>query len=245
MIPLIKCKSCGRYNDISVRSCGCGSATNPTDDVELINPEVLSEDLKGEIHLEKRFYVKICRKCNAKYYFEENSEPIKKCTKGNCGSLRFSSPKEINNYLESLEEKPAKQKDQEEESVRQEVREEEPGELVEFGDLFGSEIILTEEREGIFSIRIASQDAKEQTVIGREAQCAEILSRDLSVSRRHCAIYNRNGNWYVEDLHSANGIAVNRKIQDEGAVNLLRDGDVITLGHRPDSVSFRVSIEQL
>ncbi|RMD96221.1 MAG: FHA domain-containing protein, partial [Calditrichaeota bacterium] len=45
-------------------------------------------------------------------------------------------------------------------------------------------------------------------VIGRESTC-DILLEDDSVSRKHANLFYQNGSFYIEDLHSKNGVFVN------------------------------------
>src|SRR6188472_1193837 len=49
-----------------------------------------------------------------------------------------------------------------------------------------------------------------RTVIGRSSRCDFVVD-DPNVSRRHAELQRRGGDWYVVDLDSTNGIAVNGK----------------------------------
>ncbi|MBN8527454.1 MAG: FHA domain-containing protein, partial [Planctomycetes bacterium] len=63
--------------------------------------------------------------------------------------------------------------------------------------------------------------------IGRDAE-AGLQILDRSASRFHCEIFPVGGMWFVRDLDSKNGTAVNdEKLKDE---ELLRAGDVIKIG---------------
>ncbi len=64
------------------------------------------------------------------------------------------------------------------------------------------------------------------TVIGRAAG-ADVVVSDPSVSRRHARIVFADGDWVVEDLHSANGVKVNGDRTDRGT---LEDGSLLALG---------------
>ena len=70
--------------------------------------------------------------------------------------------------------------------------------------------------------------------IGR-GRCDVVITGDDALSKRHCEIYEKNGEAYVRDLSSSNGTMVNNvKIKDEH----LSDGDELTIGTQ----TFRVNI---
>jgi len=65
------------------------------------------------------------------------------------------------------------------------------------------------------------------TTIGRSVEC-ELRLDDTYVSQQHARIFDRSGNWYVEDLGSTNGTYVN----GEPATDVwpLTFGDEIQIG---------------
>ena len=65
------------------------------------------------------------------------------------------------------------------------------------------------------------------TTIGRAAEC-ELRLDDTYVSQQHARIFDRSGNWYVEDLGSTNGTFVNE--QKLVAPAMLTPGDTIRVG---------------
>ena len=65
-----------------------------------------------------------------------------------------------------------------------------------------------------------------RTVAGRGSSCAVRLD-DSTVSREHAAFVRRDGTWWVVDLGSTNGTAVNQRTAAEHA---LSDGDRVRLG---------------
>ena len=65
-----------------------------------------------------------------------------------------------------------------------------------------------------------------QTVIGRSSRC-DFVVEDPNVSRRHAELQRRDGEWYVVDLDSTNGISVNGKRVRN---TRLSPGDEIGLG---------------
>jgi len=65
------------------------------------------------------------------------------------------------------------------------------------------------------------------TTLGRGAEC-ELHLEDTYASQQHARIFDRNGNWYVEDLGSTNGTYVNE--QKLVAPAMLTPGDTIRVG---------------
>ncbi|OIP42578.1 MAG: hypothetical protein AUK47_04275 [Deltaproteobacteria bacterium CG2_30_63_29] len=47
---------------------------------------------------------------------------------------------------------------------------------------------------------------KDKFIIGRASQMTDLTIRDGNVSRKHCAIIYRGGQYYIKDLDSTNGI---------------------------------------
>lgn len=74
----------------------------------------------------------------------------------------------------------------------------------------------------------------EKIFIGREASCGVVLN-DASVSRRHCVIERSaddggGGRFFIRDLHSLNGTAVNGLDLKDDREKSLGDGDKIRVG---------------
>lgn len=68
--------------------------------------------------------------------------------------------------------------------------------------------------------------SKHLFIIGRSEFCDIVLNK-RSVSREHAAIFEKNGQYYIKDLESLNGVSVNgRPIREPTALN---DGDRINL----------------
>jgi len=67
---------------------------------------------------------------------------------------------------------------------------------------------------------------RDRTTIGRSPDCGVFLD-DVTVSRRHAALVERDGRWHIDDLGSLNGTFVNRRRVDSAA---LEDGDEIQIG---------------
>jgi hypothetical protein len=66
----------------------------------------------------------------------------------------------------------------------------------------------------------------ERTTIGRSPDCGVFLD-DVTVSRRHAVVVQRNGRWYIEDQGSLNGTFVNRRRVESAE---LEDGDELQIG---------------
>jgi len=66
----------------------------------------------------------------------------------------------------------------------------------------------------------------DRTTIGRSPDCGVFLD-DVTVSRRHATLLNRDGTWRIEDLGSLNGTFVNRRRVESAT---LEDGDEIQIG---------------
>ena len=66
----------------------------------------------------------------------------------------------------------------------------------------------------------------ERTRIGRSPDC-EIFLDDVTVSRNHAVLIERNGGYVVEDQGSLNGTFVNRKRIETAA---LEEGDELQIG---------------
>ena len=74
----------------------------------------------------------------------------------------------------------------------------------------------------------------EEITVGRAPGCGVKLDEDIAVSQLHARIFQRDGQYYVEDLGSKNGTHVYRKgtrnPEPVTGVTLLRPGDVLAVG---------------
>jgi len=52
---------------------------------------------------------------------------------------------------------------------------------------------------------------KDKFVIGRGSQMTDLTIRDGNISRKHCVVMHRSGNYFIKDLDSTNGIEFNGK----------------------------------
>jgi ribosomal protein L40E len=66
----------------------------------------------------------------------------------------------------------------------------------------------------------------DRTTIGRSPDCGIFLD-DVTVSRKHAELHEREGRWLIEDGGSLNGTFVNRKRVESAE---LEDGDEIQIG---------------
>lgn len=102
------------------------------------------------------------------------------------------------------------------------------------------DITLTAIRYGRLSFTIgAGQDTY---MLGRSAKHGNFLCQDGRVGNEHCYLFYRDGVWFVKDNNSRNGTAVNSRDIGLNGECRLSDGDELKLGHHPDSMAFRISI---
>ena len=66
----------------------------------------------------------------------------------------------------------------------------------------------------------------DRTTIGRSPDCGVFLD-DVTVSRRHAALVQRDGRWVIEDLGSLNGTFLNRHRIEQAT---LTDDDEVQIG---------------
>ena len=66
----------------------------------------------------------------------------------------------------------------------------------------------------------------ELTTIGRSPDCGVFLD-DVTVSRRHAVLSERDGHWFIDDQGSLNGTFVNRRRVESAE---LSDGDELQVG---------------
>ena len=66
----------------------------------------------------------------------------------------------------------------------------------------------------------------DRTTIGRSPEC-DIFLDDVTVSRKHAVLIERDGDLYIEDQGSLNGTFVNRKRVESATLD---DGDEIQIG---------------
>ena len=72
---------------------------------------------------------------------------------------------------------------------------------------------------------------QEQYVIGRGSKFSDLPIKDANISRRHCAVMRRDGEYYMTDLGSTNGIEfagvrVDNHLVEEGNVYYLCDHEL-------------------
>ncbi len=77
---------------------------------------------------------------------------------------------------------------------------------------------------------------KDKFVIGRGSQETDLTIRDGNISRKHCAVIFRNGQFYIKDLDSVNGIEYRGNRIESKKID---DGDVFYLCDHELRFSFR------
>lgn len=102
------------------------------------------------------------------------------------------------------------------------------------------DITLTAIRYGRFSFTVKA--GSDKYMLGRSAKQSDFLSQDSRVGNEHCYLFYQDGEWFIRDNNSKNGTAVNSKDIGLNGECMLSDGDEIKLGHHPDSIIFRITI---
>lgn len=64
---------------------------------------------------------------------------------------------------------------------------------------------------------------QDQFIIGRGSKFSDLPIKDANISRRHCAIVRRNGEYFIKDLGSTNGIMHDGQRVDD---HVIEDGDI-------------------
>lgn len=116
------------------------------------------------------------------------------------------------------------------------------------------------DREGVrrsnaaLQMRIASSGRQIQLPVGEDLQIGRLdaahgIFPDLDltpdgglkggVSRRHCKIYQNDGDYYVEDLGSANGTFLDGERLTPYLPHILQDGDTLQLGRIALDITIR------
>lgn len=86
--------------------------------------------------------------------------------------------------------------------------------------------------------RVELDVSKASFVIGKNAGSVDgVISFNKMISRVHCRIDNRNGNYTITDLQSANGTYVNRVRLQPNQPHPIKNGDVIRLANSDFQVS--------
>jgi pSer/pThr/pTyr-binding forkhead associated (FHA) protein len=67
---------------------------------------------------------------------------------------------------------------------------------------------------------------QDQFVIGRGSKYSDLPIKDANISRRHCAIVRRNGQYFIKDLESTNGVEFNGQRVDN---HLIQEGTTYRL----------------
>lgn len=85
------------------------------------------------------------------------------------------------------------------------------------------ELYVNEEKEGRYPV------TEKPLVVGRDPSRANLVIQDPIVSKVHCTFYAKEGDVYVKDNDSTNGVYINdERIQEEK----LQDGVIITIGRK-------------
>lgn len=94
-------------------------------------------------------------------------------------------------------------------------------------------IIIRYDREGeIYPLRFTDPEV----IIGRDLACNCVLE-NITVSARHARVFFRQGQWWVEDLHSTNGSYLNQ--EPVSSPTVLTSGDQLRCGQ----VTLSITVE--
>ncbi len=73
---------------------------------------------------------------------------------------------------------------------------------------------------------------RDEMLLGKKAELVDgVIGFNNMISRKHCKIIRRNGNFYISDEGSANGTFVNRVRLKKGQLSQIRRGDVVRLAN--------------
>lgn len=67
---------------------------------------------------------------------------------------------------------------------------------------------------------------QDQFVIGRGSKYSDLPIKDANISRRHCAIVRKSGQYFIKDLESTNGVEFNGQRVDN---HLIQEGSTYKL----------------
>lgn len=278
-IPCRKCsnESCGLYHDVHTTKCSCGTDISMIT-AELVELEHIPDDKRGTINESATVYYQTCPRCGTLHFTHDETLTVTKCRKCNKPAIRNVPPEEYtgdehkDNSAVSASEKdntagnaahiPFKDKDAGEkvisfEEIQANIRkatgqknaEREPDKpcaavsRITITDIiYGGEVTFT----------LSSDTQSGPYVLGRSANLAELLQRDIRVGNNHCCIEYRDGQWIVRNVKAGNGTMV-KSVSDRDFILIgkgnvgsrtLRDKDEVKLGHETDSPCFSVKIEE-
>jgi len=60
---------------------------------------------------------------------------------------------------------------------------------------------------------------QDQFIIGRGSKYSDLPIKDANISRRHCAIVRRSGDYFIKDLESTNGVEFEGERVDNHKIN--------------------------
>lgn len=73
---------------------------------------------------------------------------------------------------------------------------------------------------------------QERTIIGKKQELVDkVIPFNKMISRKHCTIIRKNGNYYMKDEGSANGTYVNQHRLEQGKEFPIKRGDVVRLAN--------------
>ena len=92
-----------------------------------------------------------------------------------------------------------------------------------------------------FEIRVDNSDG--ECCVGRDTRGKEYLQYDTRVSNEHLFVIYKKQKWLINDKRSTNGTMLNKKLLEKGKEYEVKNGDVIVLGTKDDSLQLKVVID--
>lgn len=118
---------------------------------------------------------------------------------------------------------PPPPKIEEEEAVRHEMSFEKlETKIDKIGPINEIDVYVNDEKTNIYQIGDVSR-------IGRDPAQSDIIISELIVSKLHCTIYSKGGDFFIKDNNSTNGIFIDSEKITEQKID---DGQIIHLGKK-------------
>lgn len=251
-IPCRMCSKCGTYHDATVTVCdACGTAIAGIP-ARLTDTAAIPADKRGRVNETGTFYMQSCPACGTLNFLVNENSPVKYCY--SCEKVAIKKREPTVYVDETAVEEPQEEMTpwkQAQENIEQtmgkdtaQAEEEAPS----WDDLLGEDAVDTTPRITLTAVcggclTFTVEAGEEAYMLGREANQKAFLAYDKQVGRQHCALFYKDGAWWVRDNHAANGTFVDAALLDMGAEQRLYDGCKLTLGHTAQSPAFVVRVE--
>lgn len=246
-IPCRVCPKCGVYHDATVTVCDTCGAAIANVPARLTDTDTIAAEKRGKVNETGTFYVQSCPACGTLNFLVDENTPVKYCY--SCEKVGIKKREPTVYVDETAEEEPKEETTpwkQAQENIQETLGGETEEETPEWDDLLGDDVVDTTPRITLTAVcggtLTFTVEAGDEYMLGREANHKEFFARDTQVGRNHCALFFKDGSWWVRDNNAANGTFVDATLLDMGGVGRLYDGCKLTLGHNADSPAFIVTI---